>query len=120
MTIGEIKEVCFNKDNVVIPSGYLECDGREITEDEYPELFYHLSGNATKEKINIPLIKEEIIDDEYIIKKIISYKETQVSGPNYDGEFTSAQVKNNVSIKYNNICTIRKKIHSSSAQPKQI
>jgi hypothetical protein len=113
MNIGEIKEICFHKDNIVIPSGYIECDGREITEDEYPELFYHLSGNREVEKINLPFVEDEIINDEYLIKKIISYKEAQTMAPNYDGEFTSKQVKNNVSIKYNNICTIRKKIHSS-------
>lgn len=92
MHIGEIKEICFNKNNVVIPYGYLECDGRKITEDEFPELFFHLSNND--EEAHLPQIEDIEINNDLVLKKIISYKDEVVSGVNYDGEFTTNNLAN--------------------------
>jgi hypothetical protein len=88
MEIGEIKEVCFNKDNIIIPSGYLECNGQEITEDMFPELHFHLSDGISEGPINLPNIPDIVLNDTYILKKIISctYKK-EIKIHNYDSEF---------------------------------
>lgn len=39
------------KEGVIIPFGYIECDGREIDEEEYTELFYNLSLNNDNKRI---------------------------------------------------------------------
>lgn len=95
MHIGEIKEICFHRENVVIPGGYLECDGRKITEDEFPELFFHLSNND--EEVYLPQIEDIKINDDLVLKKIIAYKDKVVSGVNYDGEFTTNNLGNRIS-----------------------
>jgi hypothetical protein len=107
MNIGEMKEICFHKDNVVIPSGYLECDGRSITEDEYPELFFHLTNGDDTEEVFLPVIDDVEIDDKLILKKLISYKEQINTSVNYDGEFTTNTVKGR-SFNRRDICMIRK------------
>jgi hypothetical protein len=92
MNIGEIKEICFHRNNVVIPGGYLECDGRQITEDEFPELFFHLSNDD--EEVFLPQIEDIKIDDDLVLKKIIAYKDKVSSEVNYDGEFTTNNLAN--------------------------
>ena len=104
MHIGEIKEICFHKSNVVIPGGYLPCDGRKITEDEFPELFFHLSNND--EEVFLPQIDDVEIDDYLILKKIIAYKDKVGSEVNYDGEFTVNNVSNRLFTR-KDICRMR-------------
>lgn len=88
MNIGEIQQFCFHRENINIPFGYLECDGVEITESEYPDLFYHLSENFDEEKIKLPIISRQIIDDKYIILTLIRYTEnSNKKTPNYNAEF---------------------------------
>lgn len=104
MNVGEIKEICFHKDNIVIPSGYLECDGRLITEEEYPELFFHLSNN-NYEDVVLPVLKD-VIMDEFVFKKVIAYQDKIEHTVNYDGEFTVKNLTNKV-ISRRDLCEMR-------------
>lgn len=103
MNVGEIKEICFHKDNVVIPSGYLECDGRQITEEEFPELFFHLSFND--EDVFLPYLEDSIMD-ELVFKKVIAYKDKTANAVNYDGEFTVKNLPNKI-LNRRDVCTMR-------------
>jgi hypothetical protein len=104
MHIGEIKEMCFHRKNVVLPGGYLECDGRKITEEEYPELFFHLSND--EEEVFLPVIDDIEIDDDLVLKKIIAYKDTVEGKVNYDGEFTTNNLSNRI-FSRKDICRMR-------------
>lgn len=101
MEIGEIKEVCFNKDNIIIPSGYLECDGQEITEDMFPELHFHLSDGVSEEPIKLPKVKRKKNGEEYIFVTLIAYTDKKINDAKYNAEFiikTEVQSQNNVDI----------------------
>ena len=101
MEIGEIKEVCFNKDNVIIPSGYLECDGQEITEDMFPELHFHLSDGISEGAINLPKVKRKKNGEEYIFVTLIAYTDKKINDTKYNAEFiikTEERNQNNVDI----------------------
>lgn len=89
MYVGEVVEMCFNVDNVIIPYGFLECDGSIITEDEYPELFMHLCTDFDTTEINLPFIKDKKCGNLYIIKKLICFIERNETKekPKFDSEF---------------------------------
>lgn len=106
MCIGEIREICFHKNNIVIPSGFLSCDGRLITEEEFPELFFHLSNGNDEREVFLPKIEDRIIDDDLITKKIIAYKENAKSNVKYDGEFTINNLPNRI-FNRRDICAMR-------------
>lgn len=106
MYIGEIREICFHKNNIVIPSGFLSCDGRLITEEEYPELFFHLSSGNNEGEVFLPEIEDCIINNDLIIRKIIAYKEDAKSNVKYDGEFTINNLPNRV-LDRRDICAMR-------------
>lgn len=98
MEIGEIKEMCFNKDNVIIPSGYLECNGQEITDDMFPELHFHLSDGCSEEPIKLPDVKRKKNGEEYIFVTLIAYTDKEINDIRYDAEFivkTEEQNQNN-------------------------
>lgn len=96
MYVGEVIEMCFNVDNVIIPYGFLECDGSVITEDEYPELFMHLCTDFDTSEIKLPLIKDKKYGNLYIIKKLICFIERNEikEKPKFDSEFNLKLNKN--------------------------
>jgi hypothetical protein len=106
MHIGEIIEICFHKNNIVIPSGFLSCDGRLITEEEYPELFFHLSNGNDEGEVFLPAIEDYIINNDLIIRKVIAYKEETKCNVKYDGEFTINNLPNRV-FNRRDICAMR-------------
>lgn len=101
MEIGDIKEMCFNKDNILIPSGYLECDGQEITEDMFPELHFHLSDGVIEGPIKLPKVKRKKNGEEYIFVTLIAYTDKKINDTkNFNAEFViKTEVQNNINVK---------------------
>jgi hypothetical protein len=100
MEIGEIKKMCFNKYNILIPSGYLECDGQEITEDMFPELHFHLSEGVIEGPIKLPKVKREKNGTEYIFITLIAYTDKNVNDTKYNAEFIiKTKAQNNINVK---------------------
>ena len=115
MGIGEIKKMCFNKDNIFIPSGYLECDGQEITEDMFPELHFHLSDGVSEGPIKLPKVRREKKDNKYVFITLISYTDEIVNDTKkINAEFiikTKSQNDNIIKTKSQNDINVTK-VHS--------
>lgn len=69
--IGSIIDLVINKDCIVIPDGFLLCDGAEISEDNYPELFFQLESDFSKKTTTLPNIEYKTLNEHLIIVKII-------------------------------------------------
>lgn len=100
MEIGEIKKMCFNKDNILIPSGYLECDGQEITEDMFPELHFHLSDGVSEGPIKLPKVRREKKGNEYVFVTLIAHADKNINDTKYNAEFIiKTEARNNINVK---------------------
>lgn len=68
LPVGAIVDLYCHKNNIIIPFGFLRCNGQSINEDNFTELYYHLNGTDDEIQLpNLPLI--ELGD--YVIVKII-------------------------------------------------
>lgn len=87
--IGTILDLLVNRNNVVIPPGYLLCNGQVINEDEHTELFYELESDTTSTELALPNIQPIIVSDKLMIVKIIKYTsvDTQDDSGIGNGEF---------------------------------
>lgn len=100
MHIGDIKKMCFNKDNIFIPSGYLECDGQEITEDMFPELYFHLSDGVSDGPIKLPKVKREKKTNGYVFVTLIAHTDNNINDiKKFNAEFMiKTEEPNNINV----------------------
>lgn len=85
LPVGSIVDLCVNKNNVIIPFGFLECNGNEISEDDYLELFFALGGD--NEKLCLPKLEPVSLNNDLQIIKIIKACNTDCFDNVGDGEF---------------------------------
>jgi hypothetical protein len=82
--VGTILDLLVNKNNIIIPDGFLLCDGTEITDDVYIELFLQLEDDFTKSSTKLPNLPNTIVDDKLIIVKIIRASNDIIEDDNVD------------------------------------